>query len=92
MAQTKGARQRKLVDKIVLKPDPEGSGLLIDLHGDLAGILSIAVDSDKPLNLNGLLEQQDKVVAGMRSQHDLNSIRQDKMVAGAGFEPATFRL
>ena len=65
---------RKLVDRIVLKPDPNGSGLLIDLHGDLAGILNIAVDKDKPLKLNDL------------------SIWQDKMVAGAGFEPATFRL
>lgn len=65
---------RKLIDKIVLKPDPDGSGLLIDLHGDLAGILTMATKTDSKPDI-GLL-----------------SSWQDKLVAGAGFEPATFRL
>ena len=56
---------RKLVDKIVLKPDPEGCGLLIDLHGDLAGILNIAAGIDKPLKINDLSPLQAKMVAGV---------------------------
>ena len=65
---------RKLIDKIVLKPDPDSSGLLIDLHGDLAGILTMATKTDAKPDI------------------DLISSWQDKLVAGAGFEPATFRL
>ena len=33
---------RRLIDKIVLTPDDDRSDLVIDLHGDLAGILQIA--------------------------------------------------
>lgn len=33
---------RKLIDKIVLTPNEDRSGLVIDLHGNLAGILFIA--------------------------------------------------
>ena len=65
---------RGLIDRIVLKPNKAGDALLIDLHGDLAGILRIATNKDKPLESSGLM------------------MVQDKMVAGAGFEPATFRL
>ena len=34
---------RSLIQKVVLTPDPKSAGLLIDVHGDLAGILNIAV-------------------------------------------------
>ena len=47
-------------------------GLDIDLHGDLAGILSLATAKK-----------------GADQGPDLQQV---KMVAGAGFEPATFRL
>ena len=60
-----------LIERIVLIPKGEGK-LDIDLYGDLAGILSLAANANRPLDESGLL--------------------QDKMVAGAGFEPATFRL
>ncbi len=33
---------RSLIDKIVLKPQENGKEYAIDLHGDLAGILTIA--------------------------------------------------
>ena len=33
---------RGLIEKIVLAPDPKSDGLLVTLHGDLAGILNLA--------------------------------------------------
>jgi site-specific DNA recombinase len=68
---------RKLIDKVVLTPatDEEGrKSLTIDLHGHLAGILSLATKAKRPLGESGL------------------EVRYTKLVAGAGFEPATFRL
>jgi site-specific DNA recombinase len=46
---------RKLVDKIVLTPvEEEGrTSLSIDLHGHLAGILSLATKAKRPLNESG---------------------------------------
>ena len=84
---------RRLIDKIVLKPDPDGEGLLIDLHGHLAGILGMAATSDKSLTKKAYSGSQDKMVAGVLADLD-TPVEQDgvKMVAGAGFEPATFRL
>ncbi len=67
---------RGLVEKIVLHPLPEGSEqtMAIDLHGDLAGILSLAAKTKKPPQKGGDISESTKVVAG------------------AGFEPTTFRL
>ncbi len=65
---------RSLIDKIVLTPHEKEERLMIDVHGDLAGILQIATETDKPLKDSD------------------SSIQQVKMVAGAGFEPATFGL
>jgi site-specific DNA recombinase len=64
---------RSLVDQITLTPNARGR-LDIDLRGDLAGILTMATNRNRPLK-----ESDPSVV-------------QVKMVAGAGFEPATFRL
>ncbi len=58
---------RKLVDKIVLVPgtDDEGhTSLSIDLHGHLAGILSLATKAKRPLNESGLEIGYMKLVAG----------------------------
>jgi site-specific DNA recombinase len=66
---------RSLVDRIVIQTPNEKGRLEIDLHGDLAGILTLA--SNKK---DGPLEASDP------------SVQQVKMVAGAGFEPTTFRL
>ena len=38
---------RGLIDKIILTPKDEEKGLYVDLHGSLAGILSIATSSDR---------------------------------------------
>ena len=66
---------RGLIERIVLHPaEDEESGFLIDIEGDLAGILSLCQASKKAARL---------------SSDDLVQI---KLVAGAGFEPATFRL
>ena len=64
---------RSLVDRIELTPSDQGK-LEINLFGDLAGILSLAANEDRPL------EASDP------------SVQQVKVVTGAGFEPATFRL
>jgi site-specific DNA recombinase len=63
---------RSLIDKVVVTPT-EGD-LHIDLHGELAGILSLCRERRR----NGPL--------------DAETVAQIKVVAGAGFEPATFRL
>lgn len=47
---------RSLVEAVVISPDRDGDGVLIDLHGDLAGILNIATKKEK-LNDSNELEQ-----------------------------------
>ena len=69
---------RGLIGKIVLTPEPGRKDLRIDLHGDLAGILQIA--SQKQARPG---KTQDLCASGP------NKIA---LVAGAGFEPATFGL
>ena len=107
---------RSLIDKIVLTPNARKDGLIVDLYGDLAGILSIStrhqynerqkamlVDQAQELvnalSDEGLPDMQGKLVAGGRIDLSLKDAKtrtktnvQDKLVAEAGFEPATFRL
>ena len=54
---------RSLVDRIELTPNDQGK-LEIDLYGDLAGILSLAANKDRPLEASDPSVQQVKVVAG----------------------------
>ena len=56
---------RGLIEKIVLTPNEEKTELLVDLHGDLAGILGMASGRAKPLKENDELVQQVKMVAGV---------------------------
>lgn len=78
---------RSLVQEIILTPGEDE--LLIDVRGDLAGILAISLNTKKPATRAG--SSQFEMVAGTSS--DLNLRRsQVEVVAGAGFEPATFRL
>lgn len=58
------ALMRGLIDKIVLTPtEHEGrKRLALDLHGDIAGILSMASESKKPPQRDGFAE--DKVGCG----------------------------
>ncbi len=69
---------RGLIRKIVLTPEPEREDLRIDLHGDLAGILSIA--------------SQKRVRPGKTLNLSASGPNKMELVAGAGFEPATFGL
>ncbi len=57
---------RSLVDKIVLTPtEIDGKKtVVIDLHGELAGILSLASNAEKPLDENDFSVEFIKLVAG----------------------------
>ncbi len=93
---------RSLVREIILTP--ENGGLQIDVRGDLAGILAISLKSKRPAG--GAGRSQVEMVAGTGIDHDLRTqksrlvgaadvhglVSQFEMVAGAGFEPAAFRL
>lgn len=59
---------RSLIDKVVLHPDPGSKGLLIDLHGDLAGILNIAIDKGKAFAGSEVDLKQIRLVAGLDEQ------------------------
>jgi site-specific DNA recombinase len=96
-------RIRSLVSKIVLTP--EDGDLVIDVHGDLAGILAIAHAKSRPAGADGGLLQAE-LAGGARGHHNLlrrkgrpggaadatEIAQQVKLVAGVGFEPTTFRL
>ena len=69
---------RGLVERIVIKPDPETGKPLVDIEGDLAGILTLS-------QIGG---QTSKNAVSV-SEGDVSQI---KLVAGVGFEPTTFRL
>ena len=87
---------RSLVKEIVLTPDPESGELQIEVHGDLAGILTIALERKKPAE--GAGGSQSEMVAGTCSNHKLRTqksrpegaagVRDDgsqfEMVAGTG--------
>ena len=55
---------RSLVDRITLSPNAEGK-LDIDLYGDLAGILTMAANKERPLDESDPSVQQVKMVAGV---------------------------
>jgi site-specific DNA recombinase len=57
---------RTLVDKIVLKPgtDDAHNAMCIELHGDLAGILSLSEQTKKPPRKGGDFKESTKLVAG----------------------------
>ena len=65
---------RNLIDKIVLEPNTAKNGLVIDLHGDLAGILSIA-------------ETKPERRKPMKTGTDIRSVLQ--VVGPEGLEPPT---
>ncbi|MCB9978538.1 MAG: recombinase family protein [Rhodospirillales bacterium] len=134
---------RGLIDKIVLTPKADGSKeMAIDLHGDLAGILTVATQAKTPLSDADDLVRNARTITGagdtqyagetegdsgqetqgeeeakdfgnkspsagsaqeIPATHATNKIFYNKdyedkgvntlkMVAGAGFEPAAFRL
>ena len=94
---------RQLIEKIVLTPNEDGSALVVDLYGDLAGILQIADNNRQGIKLKPRNELNRKQSSEIEQVENLAKVsetlggqgfkpRQAKMVAGAGFEPATFRL
>ncbi len=82
---------RSLIDKITLTPNTEREKLIVDLYGDLAGILAMSAEEkaapeykETLLKQAGSLLNADNLPAGDNVQ--------ESMVAGVGFEPTTFRL
>ncbi|MBY6069634.1 recombinase family protein [Leisingera aquaemixtae] len=73
---------RALVERIVLTPAAEGAGLDLTLEGDLAGLLRLAAGA----------EGADTKKAPDGSSEAFDISEEIVLVAGAGFEPATFRL
>ena len=74
---------RGLIEKIVLTPHPGREDLQIDLYGDLAGILSMAAEKTGHQKRERLRNAvNDNIPEPSKSV----------LVAGAGFEPATFGL
>ncbi|WP_342354330.1 recombinase family protein [Paracoccus siganidrum] len=71
---------RVLIEKIVLTPGPNRGEVYARLHGDLATILEWVARQE------GKTGTKDKTPGGIRSGVLVS------VVAGAGFEPATFRL
>ena len=65
---------RGLIDRIVITTDKATGKPVVDLEGDLAGILSLCHTSKNAASI---------------TEDDVSQI---SLVAGAGFEPATFRL
>jgi site-specific DNA recombinase len=96
-------RLRSLVSKIVLTP--EDGKLAIDVHGDLAGILTIAHAKGPPAGADGGVSQA-RLITETRGRRNspkykgrpdgaadvAELVQQVKLVAGVGFEPTTFRL
>ena len=75
---------RGLIEKIRLSPSESTDRLEVDLIGDLAGILAIAHGG------NG--RDRPNKTSGKPCDTGLPEVSQVQLVAGAGFEPATFRL
>ena len=73
---------RDLIEKIVLTPSGDGAGLDIDLYGAIAGLLHLAT---------GTSALNSKKASPVESEA-FDIIDKTVLVAGAGFEPAAFRL
>ena len=83
---------RGLIEKIVLTPRTDGTGLMVDLHGALASLLLLATGA--PVHRVARMAaggRNDKSSAGAELQ-GIDMIDKTVLVAGAGFEPAAFRL
>ncbi len=94
---------RALIKKIVLTPNEERTALIVDLHGDLAGILQMSANKEKgrslaprdrlELSKRKEIEQIETVVDPLGTSSQYGYVpNKDTMVAGVGFEPTTFRL
>ncbi len=77
---------RALVEKIVLTPDSQGTGLTIDLHGALASLLRLA----SGLTIDPTAKPRQAHAKSVTQV--IENIAEKVLVAGTGFEPVTFRL
>jgi site-specific DNA recombinase len=68
---------RSMIEKVVLIPCADAKGIDAVLHGDLAAIIAACEDAKRP---------------GLAGAGRVSFVGQLSVVAGAGFEPATFRL
>ncbi|MCD1628274.1 recombinase family protein, partial [Seohaeicola saemankumensis] len=85
---------RSLVEKIVLTPDESENRLVADLHGDLAGILTLSAGPKPSSHINDatIAASRAALGEGPTCESAPEGASQDKLVAGVGFEPTTFRL
>ena len=81
MAIVVGLDVGELIDRVVLTPSPAEAGLDADLHGEVAGVLAVCKGAAQ-LRKAETHERPGSFETG----------RQVSLVAGAGFEPAAFRL
>ena len=79
---------RALIEKIVLTPKEDCKELAIDLHGDLAGILTIAREDKSMKNVNAQTKRLEKAAVNDNISFEPSV----QLVAGTGFEPVTFGL
>ncbi|EAP78133.1 recombinase family protein [Roseovarius nubinhibens] len=85
---------RSLIEKIVLSPHESENRLVADLHGNLAGILTLAAGPKPTSQINDTTIAASWAALGVdpKSESAPEGASQDKLVAGVGFEPTTFRL
>ncbi|MBO9462445.1 recombinase family protein [Labrenzia sp. R5_0] len=85
---------RSLIEKIVLTPDESENRLVADLFGNLAGILAMSAEKHSHAGVNNAAIEAHKAALDQELPEETGNAApsQDKLVAGAGFEPATFRL
>ena len=75
---------RSLIEKVVLTPDESEDRLLVDLHGDLAGILTISAERELLSGLDGTALERHKETMGLPKEAQSSDVpdEQDELVAG----------
>ncbi len=72
---------RELIERVEVKPTPDGEGFEIELEGAIAAMIRLGASNAKTRRPVG--------AGGLESEMFTSSV---KVVAGRGFEPLTFRL
>ena len=74
---------RGLIERIVLRPNAATGRLDVELHGNLSGLMILALEAE------GYTKTQKSAAADFQVT---DIVRELVLVAGVGFEPTTFRL
>jgi hypothetical protein len=74
---------RGLIEKIVLLPRADGSGLTIDLHGALAGLLLLATGAPAHRVAQMAAGRQNRESSARAEPQDVDIIDKSVLVAGA---------